>query len=47
MNDPNEAPNNEPNKSPTNEIDVDAGTLLLIVSALILVPLLFTGFFSH
>ncbi len=47
MNDPNRTPNNKSNKSPTNEIDVDAGTLLLIVSALILVPLLFTGFLSH
>lgn len=36
-----------PNQPPNNEIDVDAGTLLLIVSALILLPLLFTGFFSH
>ncbi len=38
---------NNPNQPPRNEIDVDAGTLLLIISALILVPLLFTGFFSH
>ena len=30
-----------------NVIDVDAGTLLLIVSALILLPLLITGFVSQ
>ena len=34
-------------KPPENTINVDAGTLLLIVSALILVPLLVTGFVSH
>ncbi|MEL7418552.1 MAG: hypothetical protein AAGK10_08245 [Cyanobacteria bacterium J06555_3] len=34
-------------KPPQNTIDIDAGTLLLIVSALILVPLLLTGFISH
>jgi len=28
-------------------IDVDAGTLLLIVSAVILIPLLLTGFISQ
>lgn len=41
---------NKPNKNPNDNIktiDVDAGTLLLIVSALILVPLLLTGFLSH
>ncbi|VEP17508.1 conserved hypothetical protein [Hyella patelloides LEGE 07179] len=41
---------NKPNKNPNeniNVIDVDAGTLLLIVSALFLVPLLLTGFLSH
>lgn len=38
---------NKPNKPPQNTIDVDAGTLLLIVSALILLPLLITGFVSH
>lgn len=41
---------NKQNKNPNdniNTIDVDAGTLLLVVSALILLPLLFTGFFSH
>ncbi len=30
-----------------NVIDVDAATLLLIVSAVILLPLLITGFFAH
>ena len=44
MNKPQKNPNEDVN---TNEIDVDAGTLLLVVSALILLPLLFTGFFSH
>lgn len=28
-------------------IDVDAATLLLIVTAVILLPLLLTGFFAH
>ena len=38
----------KPTKNPNdNAIDVDAGTLLLIVSALILLPLLVTGFTSH
>lgn len=31
----------------TNVVEVDAGTLLLIVSALILLPLLITGFLSQ
>jgi hypothetical protein len=31
----------------TNVVNVDAGTLLLIVSALILLPLLITGFLSQ
>ena len=36
------------NKPPEkNVIDVDAATLLLIVSAVILLPLLITGFFAH
>ena len=41
------------NKSPKNSddniytVDVDAGTLLLITSALILLPLLLTGFLSQ
>ena len=38
---------NKPRKNPNdniNAIDVDAGTLLLVLSALILLPLLFTGF---
>jgi len=30
-----------------NVLKIDAGTLVLIVSALILLPLLFTGFFSQ
>gem|GEM_PF-3264880 len=30
-----------------NEIDVDAGTLLVIISALFLLPLLLTGFISQ
>ncbi len=34
-------------RNENNEIDVDAGTLLLVVSALILVPLLLVGFFSQ
>lgn len=34
-------------KPPENTIDIDAGTLLLILSALILVPLLLTGFISQ
>ena len=39
---------NKPRKKVNeNVVDVDAGTLLLVVSALILLPLLFTGFFSH
>ena len=39
---------NKPRKNPNeNVIDVDAGTLLLIVSALILLPLLITGFVSQ
>lgn len=32
-------------KKPT--LNIDAGTLVLIVSALILLPLLFTGFLSQ
>ncbi len=37
------------NKPPKDDytINVDAGTLLLIVSALILLPLLITGFVSQ
>ena len=38
---------NKPRKNPNEKIDaidVDAGTLLLVISALILLPLLFTGF---
>lgn len=31
----------------TNVVNVDAGTLLLILSALILLPLLITGFLSQ
>lgn len=39
---------NKPRKKTNdNVIDVDAGTLLLIVSALILLPLLITGFVSQ
>ncbi|WP_256387442.1 hypothetical protein [Chroococcidiopsis sp. TS-821] len=34
-------------KKQTEEIDVDAGTLLLVVSALIFVPLLLVGFLSQ
>jgi hypothetical protein len=35
----------EPDKK--NVIKVDPGTLLAIVAALILLPLMLTGFFSH
>ncbi|WP_269085998.1 hypothetical protein [Chroogloeocystis siderophila] len=35
------------NEDEANEIDVDAGTLLVIVSALIFIPLLLVGFFSQ
>ena len=41
---------NKPRKNPNdniNAIDVDAGTLLLVLSALILLPLLVTGFVSQ
>ena len=34
-------------KPPLYTLDIDAGTLLLIVSALILVPLLLTGFIAQ
>ncbi len=34
-------------KPPKNTLDIDAGTIVLIVSALILLPLLLTGFISH
>jgi hypothetical protein len=34
----------EPDK---NEIKLDPGTVILIISALILLPLLLTGFFAH
>ena len=37
---------NKPPKDP-NTVDVDPGTLLLIVSALILLPLIITGFISQ
>lgn len=30
-----------------NEINIDPGTLLAVVFALLLLPLLFTGFFSQ
>lgn len=30
-----------------NEIDVDPATLLFVVGALLLLPLLFVGFFAH
>ena len=30
-----------------NTIDVDAGTLLLVAIAVLLVPLLLAGFFAH
>ena len=36
-----------PKKKSAIILDVDAGTLVLVLSILILVPLLFTGFFSH
>lgn len=32
---------------PKNVIDVDAGTLLLIAIAMLLIPLLLAGFFSY
>ena len=32
---------------PKNTLNIDAGTIVLIVSALILLPLLLTGFISH
>ncbi|MGL5794779.1 MAG: hypothetical protein ACRC06_10295 [Waterburya sp.] len=32
---------------PKNTLKLDAGTIVLIISALILLPLLFTGFISH
>jgi len=34
-------------KPPQYKIKIDAGTLLLIMSALILIPLLLTGFISQ
>ncbi len=34
-------------KPPENTINIDAGTIVLIISVLILVPLLLTGFISH
>lgn len=37
----------EKNKKKSIILDVDAGTLVLIGSILILVPLLLSGFFSH
>jgi hypothetical protein len=40
-------PQKKTNDDNINTIDVDAGTLLLVVSAIILLPLLLTGFFSH
>lgn len=32
---------------PKNTLNIDAGTLILIVSVSILLPLLLTGFISH
>jgi hypothetical protein len=37
----------DPNAPKQPIIDVDAGTLLAIVAALILLPLLLTGFFAN
>ena len=37
----------KPEKKSGIILDVDAGTLVLVLSILILAPLLFTGFFSH
>ena len=37
----------KPKNTNVNEVDVDAGTLLLWISAIILIPLLITGFLSH
>lgn len=34
-------------KTPKKTVNIDAGTALFIVSALILLPLLLTGFISH
>ena len=34
-------------EQPKNILNIDAGTVLVIVSALILLPLLLTGFISH
>ncbi|MGL5082283.1 MAG: hypothetical protein ACRC8A_12430 [Microcoleaceae cyanobacterium] len=42
---PNSQPNNQPSNKPTHEIDVDPATLLAIVTALLLIPLLLSGFF--
>lgn len=36
-----------PKRNENEEVDVDAGTLLVVVSALIFVPLLLVGFFSQ
>ncbi len=32
---------------PKNTLNIDAGTVILIISILILLPLLLTGFISH
>ncbi len=34
-------------KTPKNTLNIDAGTIVLIISVLILLPLLVTGFVSH
>ncbi|BAZ44904.1 hypothetical protein NIES4102_19210 [Chondrocystis sp. NIES-4102] len=34
-------------KPPNNTINIDAGTIVLIIAALILLPLLLTGFISQ
>ncbi|WP_284707170.1 hypothetical protein [Lyngbya confervoides] len=39
-------PQEKPKKAPII-LDVDAGTLLLVIAVMLLAPLLFTGFFSH
>ena len=38
--------NEKPDKGPII-LDVDAGTLVMVLSLLILVPLLLSGFFAH
>ncbi|MEB3274088.1 MAG: hypothetical protein ACO4AI_04530 [Prochlorothrix sp.] len=46
---PNPRPDRPPNQPPNQPliVDVDAGTLLAVITVILFIPLLLTGFLSH